>query len=281
MSELNKESMLTCGHLKEKITGYWTKRAESFSNLRQGELHSNKYQRWEEEIKSQLPAGKPLKILDVGCGAGFFTIILARAGHQVTGIDLTAAMIEDARRLSFIELGENPPKGGGLTEAAPGLRQVPEAQRGETLLQAGTIDFQVMDAEKLTFAEAVFDVVISRNLTWNLPHPARAYAEWLRVLKPGGLLLNYDAEYAKDHHEHIRDNAHANIDPALLQECHQLYHMLDISLVKRPDWDEQVLKQLLCSKVEVAADIGRAIYREKDEFNITTPMFRIRALKNF
>lgn len=35
---------------------------------------------------------------------------------------------------------------------------------------------------------------------WNLPHPETAYAEWLRVLAPKGILLNYDAEYAKDHH---------------------------------------------------------------------------------
>ena len=33
---------------------------------------------------------------------------------------------------------------------------------------------------------------------WNLPHPETAYAEWLRVLAPKGILLNYDAEYAKD-----------------------------------------------------------------------------------
>lgn len=40
-----------------------------------------------------------------------------------------------------------------------------------------------------------FDVVVSRNLTWNLQEPAVAYKEWCRVLKKGGLLLNFDANW--------------------------------------------------------------------------------------
>ena len=56
------------------------------------------------------------------------------------------------------------------------------------------------DAEKLDFADESFDVVISRNLTWTLPHPIDAYQEWMRVLKKGGVLINFDAEYAKGAH---------------------------------------------------------------------------------
>ena len=44
------------------------------------------------------------------------------------------------------------------------------------------IHFQRMDAQKLEFADNTFDVVISRNLTWNLEHPDVAYREWVRVL---------------------------------------------------------------------------------------------------
>ncbi len=55
--------------------------------------------------------------------------------------------------------------------------------------------FQVMDAEKLRFADESFDVVISRNLTWTLPDVKSAYREWVRVLKKGGILLNFDANY--------------------------------------------------------------------------------------
>ena len=87
----------------------------------------------------------------------------ARRGHEITGVDYSEAMIECAR-----ENVEN---------------HSPEA----------SAYFSQMDAQNLTFEDDTFDVVLSRNLTWNLEHPDRAYAEWLRVLRPGGVLLNFDA----------------------------------------------------------------------------------------
>ena len=53
-----------------------------------------------KEIEKQIPAGRRLKILDVGCGAGFFSILLAKEGHEVFGIDLTPEMIENAIQLA-------------------------------------------------------------------------------------------------------------------------------------------------------------------------------------
>ena len=40
-----------------------------------------------------------------------------------------------------------------------------------------------------------FDVIVTRNLTWDLPHPESAYREWHRVLRSGGILLNFDANW--------------------------------------------------------------------------------------
>ena len=79
---------------------YWEKRSDSFLEQRRAELHSTMANRWMNEIQAQLPKNnKKLRILDVGCGAGFFTILLAKAGHQVTGIDLTPDMIKNAKQL--------------------------------------------------------------------------------------------------------------------------------------------------------------------------------------
>lgn len=247
---LNRESVQEEIDSKEFIEAYWAERSNGFADLRKAELQSNKYERWEKEIKRKIPQRTALRILDVGCGCGFFSIILANMGHHVTGVDLTKSMIE---------------QGKSITKVA-----------------GSDVELLVMDAEKLAFESETFDVVITRNLTWNLPHPKDAYKEWLRVLKKGGCLLNYDAEYAKNHHKQdlSENNAHNKLSKEELDKCHHIYHMLEISLLDRPNWDINVLKELGCVNIEADLEVGKRIYLEKDEFYIPTPMFGIKAFKN-
>ncbi len=129
------------------------------------ELENEMGRRWLHEIERLLPEGRDIRILDAGTGTGFFAILLAQAGYSVEGIDLTPAMLEEAGALA--------------------------AQRGLDIV------FREMDAQALSYEDASFDVVISRNLTWTLPEPEKAYREWFRVLKPGGVLMNFDADYAE------------------------------------------------------------------------------------
>lgn len=234
---------------KEYITSYWSERAKSFRELREKELHSPKELLWRDELLSHLPNGNSLSILDIGCGAGFFSILLSQAGHTSTGIDLTPEMVSESQYLA------------------------------EQVQSIAT--FQVMDAENLDFPEASFDVVVARNVTWNLPHPDQAYAEWLRVLKPGGILLNYDAEHAKGHHHRpeMLHNAHANVPTELLDKCHTMYHMLEISRYDRPMWDHTALLNLGASSCEIDTTVGPRIYDTEDEFYIPLPMFLVKATK--
>lgn len=248
MSNNTPENLHHEANAKAYITDYWRERATGFTKLRQQELHSEKYQLWQQEIARHLPKGKALNILDVGCGAGFFSVLLAKAGHKVTGIDLTPAMIEQAQLL--------------------------------TAEQGCSANFLVMDAEKLTLADNSFDAVIARNVTWNLPHPDAAYAEWLRVLHKDGLLLNYDAEYARDHHRQLPEhNAHASVSAELLERCHHIYHMLDVSLYERPAWDEALLKHLGAHTVSIDKTVGSRIYAAEDDFYSPAPMFGVFATK--
>ena len=250
MSDLSKKTLIPSGDTKNYIENYWTKRADAFAALRRQELHSEKYSQWQREIVQHLPPAKQLRILDVGCGAGFFSVLLANEGHRVTGIDLTPAMIAQAETLA----------------AAEGC----------------SCTFQTADAEHTAFSDGSFDVVIARNLMWNLPHPETAYAEWLRVLAPKGILLNYDAEYVKDHHRQKLPalNAHADVSAELLNECHNIYHMLEISLFERPRWDLEILKALGSCSCSVDQSVGDRIYAEQDIFYIPVPMFCIKAVKN-
>jgi len=49
-------------------------------------------------IHNQILKGKPARILDLGCGPGFYTHRLAQLGHQCTGIDFSPASIAYARK---------------------------------------------------------------------------------------------------------------------------------------------------------------------------------------
>ena len=236
---------------KEKIAAYWTKRSDSFLEQRRAELHSALADRWLEEIRKYLPEKTPLRILDVGCGTGFFTILLAKQGHQVTGTDLTPDMVANARILAKEELVN--------------------------------CDFEIMDAEHLSFADNSFDVVISRNLTWTLPEAAQAYKEWTRVLKPGGVLLNFDANYGAVNFAETSDlpenHAHNQLGNSLMQECEDIKRQLPISSYIRPAWDVEELGKVGMEQISIDLGVSRRMYKEKDAFYNPTPMFAIAATK--
>lgn len=236
---------------KEQIVHYWEKRSESFLEQRRSELANPIAKRWMKEIEKQIPAGRRLKILDVGCGAGFFSILLAKEGHEVFGIDLTPEMIENA-----IQLAEE---------------------------ENADCCFQVMDAENPMFADETFDVVISRNLTWTLPNAEHAYGEWMRVLKTGGVLLNFDANYGKEDVANTKGlpeaHAHFKVGNEMLEECERIKSQLPISRKNRPAYDVAVLCENTAGEIRIDTSLGKRIYLEKDEFYNPAPMFSICAVK--
>ena len=237
--------------IKNRIVNYWSQRSKDFAQLRHQELESYMANLWLNEIEQYLP-NKPCKILDVGTGSGFFAILLAKYGHYVEGIDLTASMIDEAKLL---------------------------AQKSQV-----NAVFKVMDAENLIYATESFDIVLTRNLTWTLPHPYQAYSEWFRVLKKGGLLLNFDADYGKEHlvqdlNSLPNNHAHHNINYSLLKECDFIKDNLDISRLMRPQWDSNTLKKIGFTHVDTDETVGKRIYKEHDQFYNPTPLFLIKAVK--
>lgn len=95
-------------------------------------------------------------VLDVGCGTGVAALTAARHGAQVSGLDLSPALIERGRKHSE-------------------LAQV-------------KVEFREGDVEALPYENASFDVVVSQFGHMFAPRPDVALGEMLRVLKPGGTI---------------------------------------------------------------------------------------------
>jgi len=148
--------------LSNRVKEGWRISARGYSGIVHAELDDGAENRWVSAILELAPREGRLKILDVGTGPGFFAMILAKAGHDVTGIDASPDMLEYARE-NVAEFGV-------------------------------TAEFHVMDSQQTEFADNSFDMIVSRNVVWTLVRPGDAYRDWLRILKPGGRVLVFDGD---------------------------------------------------------------------------------------
>ena len=252
-------------YAQENIT-YWTRRAPSYSDVNQEELGGSQHSVWSRVIDQRIQSHfgnrsrDQIRLLDVGTGPGFFAIILAELGYQVTAVDYTEAMLNQARK-----------------NAGP---------------LASIIDFRRMDAEQLTFPDGAFDVIVSRNLTWNLPSPAKAYSQWTRALKENGLLLNFDANWYRylfnaqanalhlEDRKNVRENNAADDTAGTdVDAMEAIARQAPLSARRRPAWDIHVLHGLGMS-VFADPEIWKQVWTENERINnASTPMFLVHAVK--
>ena len=284
--------------LTRKNHEYWLHRASGYSEVNQEELAGVQRGNWsvflQQEIREAFPGRTPgeIRILDIGAGPGFLSIILAEMGYQVVAADFAERILEEAyanAKASLPEIAED------LWE--DGEEEEWKARKRGYLRSAslgGEISFRQENAMSLTFPEGSFDVVLSRNLTWNLPEPETAYRDWLRVLKTDGLLMVFDANWyrylvdSEKKHAYDKDrervaekglgdyNIGENFD-----QMEEIARSMPMTERIRPAWDQDLLRRYGAKDISVAEDIGQRVYSEKEKVNYaSTPMFMVKVKKS-
>lgn len=162
----------------ETIISQFTKQAIPFTQLSQ---HSNQYG-LELMIKLSQPKQKDT-VLDIACGSGIISCEFAKIVSHVIGLDLTPAMIEQAKVLQQEKQLEN-------------------------------IEWKIGDVSNLLFDDNSFSIVVTRYSFHHLIEPQKALEEMKRVCIPGGKVVVIDVTPDKDnvdlynYVEKLRDTSH-------------------------------------------------------------------------
>jgi ubiquinone/menaquinone biosynthesis C-methylase UbiE len=151
-------------NLREEIKEYWSMRAETFDEQPGHEIFSDAERNaWHDLFERHFGKGEGRKALDLASGTGVISHLMHDLGFDVVGMDWSETMLEKARAKSR-ERGSN-------------------------------IQFLLGDAENTLEDDNSYDVIVTRHLVWTLVDPQAAFAEWFRVLKPGGKLLIVDGDF--------------------------------------------------------------------------------------
>jgi SAM-dependent methyltransferase len=151
--------------LKEDIRFYWSARAATFDLAFGHRIPAGpEAAAWAKAIRQAI-GETPRHVLELACGTGEVTNLLLALGHQVTALDFSDAMLARAR--------------------------AKHADKGNR------VRFHLADAEATYLPEGGFDAIVCRHLVWTLTDPQAAFREWHRLLKPGGVLLFFDGDWAQ------------------------------------------------------------------------------------
>lgn len=168
---------------KERILDQFTRQAVPFSTAAaiRNEAALNR-------IVEMAEAGPGDTVLDVACGPGLLACAFARVARHVTGIDLTPAMLEQARELQRRQGLEN-------------------------------LTWQEGDALPLPYEDGCFSIVSSRFALHHFLDPLAALKEMRRVCRPGGRIVVADSAPAAskaeafNRMEKLRDPSHVRALP--------------------------------------------------------------------
>jgi ubiquinone/menaquinone biosynthesis C-methylase UbiE len=201
-------------------------------------------------------------VLDVACGAGILACAFAKIANNVTGVDLTPAMLQQAKLVA---------REYGLTN----------------------VTWKVGNAERLPFQDDTFSIVVSRYAFHHFQRPKIVLSEMMRVCCPGGKILIVDTipQPAKiaayNHFEKLLDPSHhsaltlkqfqALFDDAGLEnvrtELYGLKMELEYQLARSfpNSGDEEKIRQLLQNDLDVD-NLGIGVQLVDKQIHYTYPI---------
>ena len=232
--------------VKQQTIEFWDARSKGYGISTRKELE-DETNVLRNIMRNQMSMNKRLKVVDMGTGAGLAAITMARLGHDVTAVDASEKMLEEARQNAIIAKVD--------------------------------INFVLGDVVNPPLLKHSYDLIVAKSIVWNLIDPTAAYSTWIELLKPGGSMIIIDGNwYLDEFDEDFRkrkqyidmkygpDNnlhAHTNVDNVDFNIIRNLTHNFPASMERRPAWDLSILRGLGMSDIHVLS-------LDKEPFSVLT-----------
>ena len=162
-------------HVNDGIADYWDDYADAYdAEPDHGLGDPATREAWRVLLEHWLPA-QSSDVVDLACGTGSLTALVAGLGHCAVGVDLAGNMVERAR--------------------------------ARTVEFAGQVTIKQGDVSLPPIEPASVDVILARHILWTLPDPQAALAAWRSLLRPGGRFLLVEGRWWSVGDEDYTDEA--------------------------------------------------------------------------
>lgn len=250
-----------------EITNHHQNIIEQFSKQARGYTSIRSHNQALEKLVSSASLSREKEVLDIACGSGIVSCEFAKYSRHVTGIDLTEAMLEEAKK----------------RQAELGIENV---------------SWQVGDVAKLPFEDECFSIVVSRFGFHHFVDPLQVLQEMKRVCKPGGKVMVVDVSVPEsklnkyNEMERIRDHSH--VAALSIAEFPILFEQAGFKSMETDDYtmkigleeqirasfptDAEALKKMITADVG-KNELGVEVTREEDEYYLHYPILILSAVK--